>query len=74
MTSRHTRQSALHTMRFIVKFIKEILTKEKPAPLGRWKLEYCDVKVKNKTELSNEDHCGPCGQYALTRRSDKKLT
>jgi hypothetical protein len=28
-------------------------------------MEYCDKKMNNKIDLSNEDHCGPCGQYIL---------
>jgi hypothetical protein len=23
--------------------------------------------MNNKIDLSNEDHCGPCGQYALEK-------
>ena len=30
-------------------------------------LEYCDKRMNNKIDLSNEDHCGPCGQYAITK-------
>ena len=33
--------------------------------LGRWKIESCDKKINNKIDLSNEDHCGPCGQYNI---------
>ena len=29
------------------------------------------VKTNNKVDLSNEDHCGPCGQYALTKIEPK---
>jgi len=35
--------------------------------LGRWSIEHCDKKLNNKIDLSNEDHCGPCGQYALNK-------
>ena len=37
--------------------------KEVPNPVGRWKRETCDTKTGKKIDLSNEDHCGPCGQY-----------
>jgi hypothetical protein len=30
-------------------------------------MEYCDKKMNNKIDLSNEDHCGPCGQYLLDK-------
>jgi len=40
-------------------------------PLGRWNTDYCENKRNQKVDLSNEDHCGPCGQYALTKLEDK---
>lgn len=51
--------------RWYVKFIP----KELPKPMGRWKTDYCNVKINNKIDLSNEDHCGPCGQYVITKRN-----
>ena len=54
-------------MKYIIKFVSKIIPKEIPTPVGRWKIEYCDIKVNNKIDLSNEDHCGPCGQYAKTK-------
>ena len=54
-----------------MKFIQNIINKLKPKnisiPLGRWKIEKCNTKMSNKIDLSNEDHCGPCGQYALKK-------
>jgi len=53
-----------------MKFIKSIIQKfirEDKKVLGRWNMEYCDKKINNKIDLSNEDHCGPCGQYALDK-------
>jgi hypothetical protein len=38
-----------------------------PKPLGRWGLDYCKIKLNQKVDLSNEDHCGPCGKYALEK-------
>ena len=32
-----------------------------------WNIEQCNTKTNHKIDLSNEDHCGPCGQYALTK-------
>ena len=32
-------------------------------PLGRWQLEKCNIRLNHKIALSNEDHCGPCGEY-----------
>lgn len=41
--------------------------KQEKKVLGRWTIEYCDKKMNNKIDLSNEDHCGPCGQYILEK-------
>jgi len=54
-------------MKYITTIIKKLLPKELPKPVGRWSLDYCNKKVNSKIDLSNEDHCGPCGQYALTK-------
>jgi len=54
-------------MKYFVTFIKRILSKEIPRPIGRWRIEECNKKMNHKIDLSNEDHCGPCGQYALEK-------
>ena len=54
-------------MKYIKKIIKNVLKKELPKPLGRWKIESDITQINNKIDLSNEDHCGPCGQYALEK-------
>ena len=54
-------------MKFITTIIKKILPKDLPKPVGRWRIEECNVKMNQKVDLSNEDHCGPCGQYALEK-------
>jgi len=63
-------------MKYITTIIKKLLPKELPKPVGRWSLDYCNKKVNSKIDLSNEDHCGPCGQYALTKLEvkDKKTS
>ena len=55
-------------MKFITNIIKKFLPKKITKPVGRWKIEYCNVQINNKVDLSNEDHCGPCGQYALEKK------
>ena len=57
-------------MNFII-IIKNLLPKKIQRPVGRWRLENCKVSMNQKIDLSNEDHCGPCGQYALEKT--KKL-
>ena len=59
-------------MKIIKTIIKMITQKNLPKPLGRWGIEKCNIKMNNKIDLSNEDHCGPCGQYVLTKMEPKK--
>jgi hypothetical protein len=54
-------------MKYLIAIIKRFIPKELPKPVGRWRIEECNVKMNNKIDLSNEDHCGPCGQYALEK-------
>jgi len=54
-------------MQFIPKIITKFITKQLPKPLGRWNLDYCNKKINRKIDLSNEDHCGPCGNYAIMK-------
>ena len=48
-------------------------TKGAHSSLGRWNIDYCYKKINNKIDLSNEDHCGPCGQYALTKNDELRI-
>ena len=59
-------------MNYIITFVKKIIPKELPKPVGRWNIENCNTKMNQKVDLSNEDHCGPCGQYALTKMETEK--
>ena len=54
-------------MNSITTIIKKLISKNISRPLGRWRIEKCDVQMNRKIELSNEDHCGPCGQYLLEK-------
>ena len=56
-------------MRYLKNIILNFLPKEIPKPLGRWRMEQCNKKINDKIDLSNEDHCGPCGQYALLKNN-----
>jgi hypothetical protein len=49
-----------------------MMPKDLPKPLGRWKKIECDKQMNYKVDLSNEDHCGPCGQYALSKKKELK--
>jgi len=57
----------LYIMKYLITIIKNLLPKELPKPVGRWNIDYCNIKTNKKVDLSNEDHCGPCGQYALQK-------
>ena len=56
----------------IIKSLIQKFIKEDKKVLGRWKMEHCEKKMNNKIDLSNEDHCGPCGQYILDKTTPKK--
>jgi len=58
-------------MKFITSIIKKFAPKNTSMPLGRWRIENCNTQMNNKVDLSNEDHCGPCGQYALEKTKFK---
>ena len=61
--------------KYITKIITNLFLKELPKPMGRWRTEDCNIQMNKKIDLSNEDHCGPCGQYALSKiesKNDKK--
>jgi hypothetical protein len=51
--------------------LKKMVPKDPPKILGRWNIDYCNTKINNKIDMSNEDHCGPCGQYAMSKNVDK---
>jgi len=53
-------------------FVQKWIPKKMPTHVGRWKLETCSKKLNNKIDLSNEDHCGPCGQYIINKNKHNK--
>ena len=59
-------------MKFLLSILRKIIPKELPKPMGRWTHENCDIKLNQKIDLSNEDHCGPCGQYLLSKKEIEK--
>jgi len=65
-------QSDYIAMKYIVNIVKRFLQKDLPKPVGRWRIENCNSQLNRKIELSNEDHCGPCGEYALAKNDLKK--
>jgi hypothetical protein len=61
-------------LKVVTNIIKKLLPKEIPKPVGRWRVENCNTQMNMKVDLSNEDHCGPCGQYALEKIESKRNT
>jgi len=62
----------MYIMKYITTIIKKFMPKDLPKPVGRWRIENCNLQMNHKIDLSNEDHCGPCGQYALDKMELKK--
>ena len=58
---------------YLRNILKRIFMKDEKKVLGRWNIEYCSQKINNKIDLSNEDHCGPCGQYIMDKTNKKPL-
>lgn len=52
--------------------INPFLKRNNINPLGRWSLVTNDRKAYRRSDLANEDHCGPCGTYAM-RQKDKNV-
>ena len=65
-------------MKYIKTIVKTVINKiiptTLPKPVGRWSIEECNVKMHSRVDLSNEDHCGPCGQYALAKIEEETKT
>lgn len=57
-------------MKLIYNIIKNSLGKEPVIGLGRWKITYEKPKISIKTDMANEDHCGPCGEYILQKNKN----
>jgi hypothetical protein len=58
-------------MKYITTIIRKIFPKELSKPIGRWRIEHCNIQLNSKIDLSNEDHCGACGEYALIKIKSK---
>jgi hypothetical protein len=54
-------------MKRFIQILNGLLPKKIKKPLGRWNYEKSKKILDQKIDLSNEDHCGPCGQYALSK-------
>ena len=59
-------------MKLLTTLKNKLFTKHQIVQLGRWNIDYCNKKTNQKIDLSNEDHCGPCGQYAITKLTNNE--
>uniref|UniRef100_A0A6C0I573 Uncharacterized protein n=1 Tax=viral metagenome TaxID=1070528 RepID=A0A6C0I573_9ZZZZ len=59
-------------MKYFVSVIKRWFPKKVVKPVGRWGVEECNTKTNYKIDYSNEDHCGPCGQYVMIKQDELK--
>ena len=59
-------------IKYIKNIIQNLFHKELQRPMGRWRLEHSNIQMNTKIDLSNEDHCGPCGQYAKKQIQKKQ--
>lgn len=59
-------------MKFLINIIKKHRYNDIARPLGRWRRDTCNKIINNKIDLANEDNCGPCGQYAMSKNIENK--
>jgi hypothetical protein len=60
-------------LKYILNILNKVPVTEMPISLGRWRRETCSKALNLKIDLSNEDHCGPCGEYSLEKIKSKKI-
>ena len=53
--------------------IKNASFSEQKIILGRWNTVYNRNILDKRVDLSNEDHCGPCGQYILQQNMPSSI-
>ena len=65
---------SVRSMKPFIDSIKKCIVRnpEQKKVLGRWEIDYCNKKINNKVDLSNEDHCGPCGTYSIEKQNITK--
>jgi len=60
-------------MKRLIIIVKDIFSKDTPKLLGRWNLDYCINRLDEKVKLTNEDHCGPCGNTKKEEKKEEKI-
>lgn len=59
-------------MNFFARITKRLFMPEQKKVMGRWTID-SNKKTDLKIDLSNEDHCGPCGQYMLEKKETRDI-
>jgi hypothetical protein len=60
-------------MNFFARITKRLFMPEQKKVMGRWTIDNSSKKTDLKIDLSNEDHCGPCGQYMLEKKETRDI-
>ena len=59
--------------KILIAVIKNTRQKDTKTMLGRWNTVHTRSSLNTKIDLSNEDHCGPCGQYILAKNTSSNM-
>ena len=73
MMKHHIQQKHVKIQTHLPIWCSSIMNAPPKQILGRWNIESCNKRLDKKIDLSNEDHCGPCGQYLLTVKNDTHI-
>ena len=60
-------------MNRVSKILIQLFPKTTKRPLGRWNYLKNEKQLDQKIDLANEDHCGSCNQYAMTKSNVFRL-
>ncbi len=65
-------------MTLVKRLVTQLMSSSQPVQLGRWSIEYCPTIVETRVKLTNEDHCGTCGNmkplHTKTSNSNTKYS
>jgi len=53
--------------KLITYILNKIIYRGNITALGRWNLDYCQKRIKNKVDMANMDHCGTCSQHKVQK-------
>tara|TARA_B100000768_G_scaffold92515_1_gene86499 strand:+ start:49 stop:306 length:258 start_codon:yes stop_codon:yes gene_type:complete len=54
-------------MRTVLRVLRNIKFGTDVKPLGRWGIDTSNTIRNQKIDLANEDHCGSCGEYIVSK-------